>query len=138
MERPATAGSVLSTVTIGSGATDKLLLDGVSYATSASFAGTTGTLEIKTAGSLTLTSALAIGANTLKLDGAGTTQLTDTAGVTLAGGSITGTGLIAAANTISGYGTIGAPLTGHTGTITASGDDAGDHQRVHRRHRAGD
>jgi len=53
-------------------------------ATAVTFAGSTGTMEINTAGSLTVTNAMTVGANTVKLDGAGSTQLTDTAGITLA------------------------------------------------------
>src|SRR4029077_252478 len=52
-------------LTVGSGASDKLLLDAADAATSATFSGSTGTLELNTAGSLTLTNALAIGANTV-------------------------------------------------------------------------
>ena len=75
-----TSGVSGPALTIGSGASDKLLLDAASAATSATFSGSTGTLEINTAGSLTLSNALAIGANTLKLDGASST-LTDGAGL---------------------------------------------------------
>ena len=114
---PATPVGALS---IGSGLTDELLLYGVSFATEASFSGSTGMLAINTAGALTLASALALGANSVELEGAGT-QLTDTAGVTLAGGEIEGAGTIAAATGIDGWGTIAIPLTTGAGTITADG-----------------
>jgi large repetitive protein len=107
-------------LTVGSGASDKLLLDAASAATSVTFSGTTGTLELNTAGTLTVTNALAIGANTVKLDGAGTTQLTDTAANTIAGGTISGTGTIAANTSITGSGTISIPIS-TAGTLTASG-----------------
>lgn len=108
-------------LTVGSTGTDKLLLDAASAASSLTF-GTAGTLELNTAGTLTLTSALAIGANTVKLDAAGgTAQLTDSAGVTLAGGTISGTGSLAGTTSLSGYGTVSAPVLSGAGTITASG-----------------
>jgi hypothetical protein len=105
---------------VSSGASDTLLLDAASAATSLTFSGSTGTLELNTSGALTLTSPLAIGANTVKLDAAGTAQLT-AAGVTLAGGTISGTGSLAGATALTGYGTVSAPLMTGTGTITASG-----------------
>src|SRR5207249_6978404 len=70
--------------------------------------GFAGTLELNTAGALTLTSGLAVGANTVKLDGALST-LTDAAGVTLG-----------ASGMLIGMGTVAAPVSG-TGTIKASG-----------------
>src|SRR5438477_594061 len=72
-------------LTIGSGASDKLLLDAGSAATSLTFSGSTGTLELNGSGTLILTNALAVGANTLKLDGSGS-QLTDNAGISLSAG----------------------------------------------------
>ena len=123
-------GALALTVT---GANDKLLLDAASAATSASFNGSTGTLELNSAATLTLNNALAIGAGTLKLDGAATTQLTDSAGVTLAGGAISGTGYIAAATTLSGYGTVSTPMVTGAGTITASGDTLDLQGAVRRR-----
>jgi len=59
----------VNTLAIGGGASDKLLLDGASSATSVTFAGSTGTLEINTAGeTVTVTNAMTVGANTVKLD----------------------------------------------------------------------
>ena len=99
-----------------------LLLDGTSSATGVTFTGTGGTLELNTAGTLSVTSALAVGNNNVKLDGAaGTVQLTDGSGITLStGGSISGTGTIAANTNISGAGTVGISIA-NAGTITASG-----------------
>jgi hypothetical protein len=109
----------IGSLTIAGSAT--LLLDGTSSATGVTFQGTGGTLEINTAGSLTVSSALAVGNNIVKLDGsAGTVQLTDTSGITLSGGSISGTGTIAAGTNISGAGTVGISIA-NSGTITASG-----------------
>ena len=110
----------INTLAIGSGATDKLLLDGASStATAVTFSGSTGTIEINTAGSLTVTNALAVGANTVKLDGASST-LTDGNGITLAGGTISGLGHLAANTNVTGYGTISIPIS-TADTITASG-----------------
>jgi hypothetical protein len=110
----------ISTLAIGSGATDRLLLDAANSATSLTFAGSTGTLELNSNSTLTLVNPSAIGANTAKLDGVGTTQLTDTAGITLAGGTISGTGTVSGTTSITGYGTVSIPLT-NADTITASG-----------------
>ena len=49
------AGATL--LRIGSGASDRLKLDGVSIATTVSFLGSTGTLELNTGGTLTITNA---------------------------------------------------------------------------------
>jgi hypothetical protein len=114
-------------LTVGSGASDKLLLDGTSAATSLSFSGSTGTLEVNTGGALTLSSTLSVGANTVKLDASGTTQLTDAAGLTIAGGTISGTGTVAASTSITGSGTVSIPISNATtvkassGTLTLSG-----------------
>ena len=65
--------------------------------------------------------------NTVQLDATGldanAVQLTDSGGITLAGGNINGTGTIATATTISGWGTVGIALLNGTGAgaITASG-----------------
>ena len=110
-------GTTALTIT---GASDTLKLDATSAATSLTFS-STGTLELNTAGTLTLTNALAVGGGTVKLDAsAGATQITDAAGITLAGGTISGTGGIAASTNITGFGTVGIPIA-TTGTITASG-----------------
>ena len=106
------------------------------YATSLSFSGSAGTLEIgaesSTASSLGLTDALTVGTgNTVQLDSTtGAVQLTDAAGITMAGGSMvenpgnaSANGTIATTTTITGYGTVGIDLLNGTGggTITASG-----------------
>jgi hypothetical protein len=110
-----------TTLTITS-ATDTLKLDAASGANSVSFNGAAGTLELNTAATLTVANAMAVGAGTVKLDATGgTVQLTDNAGLTLASGSITGTGSIAGATTLSGFGTVSAPIVTGNGTITASG-----------------
>jgi hypothetical protein len=117
-------GTPVASLVVGAGATDRLLLDGESYAAAASFAGSAQTLEINTAGSLTLTDVVAVGANTLQIDGSGT--LDDGAGVTLAGGTIDGTGTIGSATSISGWGTVALTLTSGSEAITANGDGTGD------------
>ena len=53
------------------------------------------------------------------LDGAGST-LTDLADLTLAGGTISGLGTLAANTDITGFGTVSVPLSS-AGTLTASG-----------------
>jgi hypothetical protein len=109
----------LGTLQVGGGSTDKLLLDGISSATTATFLGSTGTLELNTSGSLTLTKILSVGANTVKLDGAGTTQITDTRGVTLAGGEISGTGAISSDTNIIGLGTVSLSSFDAADTVTS-------------------
>jgi large repetitive protein len=94
---------------VGSAAGDTLKLDAASSVTSASFLGSNGTLEFNASGTLTIANALAVGANALALDLAGST-LTDAGGVTLAGGSITGLGRLSAATNITGYGTVSLAL----------------------------
>ncbi len=56
---------------------------------------------------MTLTNALAVGANTVKLDGSGS-QLTDNAGISLSTGSITGLGKVTGAVTATGAAAITA------------------------------
>src|SRR5205814_1554788 len=89
----ANANSGAFALTIGSGASDKLLLDAGSAATSLNFSGSTGTLELNSSGTLTLTDALTVGANTMKLDGA-SSQLSDNAGISISSGTISGLGKI--------------------------------------------
>jgi large repetitive protein len=115
-------------LTIGAAAADKLLLSaGASSVSTATFSSATGagTLEIGASAALTVANALAVGANKILLDNASGAQLgvTSTTGITLAGGSITGTGTIATATKITGYGAVGIALANGTGagTITASG-----------------
>jgi hypothetical protein len=105
---------------VGSGATDTLQILAASSAASASFLGSTGILEIANTGSLTLTKALAIGSNTVKLDGSAST-LTDSAGLTLAGGTISGAGKLRASTNLQGFGTVGIPLSGSTAVTAAGG-----------------
>ena len=113
--------SGIATLAVGSAAGDTLLLAGaINSATSVSFTGSAGTLELSPLAGLTLTNSLAIGANTLKLDAAGSI-LTDTAGVTLGGGTISGGGSLSAGTGVTGYGTIGVSLSSGSGSITASG-----------------
>ncbi|MGY4509011.1 Hint domain-containing protein [Bradyrhizobium sp. USDA 3650] len=96
-------------------------MDKTSSATTISFSSTGGTLEINTNGTLSVTNALAIGNNTVKLDGAsGTVQLTDGNGLTLSGGTISGTGTIASGTNLSGTGTVAISIA-NSGTITATG-----------------
>src|SRR4029077_11028419 len=63
----------------------------------------------------------AVGANTVKLDGAGTTQLTDAAGITIAGGTVSGTGMLSSGTNVTGSGTRAIGFTSGSNTITASG-----------------
>jgi hypothetical protein len=95
-------------LTVGSGASDRLKLDAASTATSLAFSGSTGTLELNSSGTLTLTNLLSVGTNTVQLDGA-SSSLTDNAGISVSTGTITGQGTITGAITLSG------------GTITQSG-----------------
>ena len=118
----AIANSGSLALAIGAGATDRLLLDAADNALSATFLGSTGTLEVNTAGALTLTNALAIGSNTVKLDAAAAT-LTDAAGATLTTGTITGFGKVSAPVTATGAGTIAA--TGGTLEINGAIADSG-------------
>src|SRR5205814_4142483 len=99
-------------LTIGSGASDKLLLDAGSAATSLTFSGSTGTLELNSSGTLVLTNALAVGANTIKLDGA-SSQLSDNAGISISSGTISGLGKISGAITATGA----AHITANGGTL---------------------
>jgi hypothetical protein len=105
------AGSVA--LTVGSGASDRLKLDGTSTATSLTFSGSTGTLELNTSGTLALTSSLSIGANTVQLDGS-SSHLTDNAGISLSTGTITGLGTVTGAITASST----AHITANGGTLT--------------------
>ena len=95
-------------------ATDTLRLDGAgSAATSVNFNGSAGTFELNTTATLRLTNALTVGAGTLMLDGANTlVQLTDTAGIILAGGTLSGTGLISGTTSVTGSGTVGISTVG--------------------------
>ena len=114
LELNGTVASTTGGLHIGSASGDTLKLDGISTATSVAFSGTAGTLELNTAATVTLTNALAIGANTVKLDAAGTT-LTDLAGLSLSsGGKIIGVGVVN--GVISGTGTI----EGTGGTLTVA------------------
>ena len=111
-------GTAFLKLAIGSAATDRLLLDAASTATSLTFAGTTGTLELNTNSSLTLTNALAVGSNTVKLDtGPGVPLLNVSAGITVSTGTITG------------YGNINAPVTA-TGAATLIGTNLQFDQNV--------
>ena len=105
---------------IGGGAGDTLRFDGaLSSAASVMFTGPAGALEIATGATLTVSSALNIGSSAVQLDGAGL-LLTDAAGVTLAGGTISGLGSLGTGTGLTGYGTVSAPLL-NTGLVTASG-----------------
>ena len=109
----------VGTLEVGSVSGDTLKLDSVSNAASLTFLGSAGTLELNTNGTLTLTNALVIGANTLKLDG-GSSTLTDAAGITLAGGTISGLGALANNTNLTGWGTVSTPFKS-ADTVTASG-----------------
>jgi fibronectin-binding autotransporter adhesin len=95
------------TLTIGAGSDDGLVLDGQDYATSLDFLGSTGTLELGSCASLTLTDALAIGANTVVLDGPFST-LEDDAGISMTAGLIEGAGYVYGPITTTGAATIWA------------------------------
>jgi len=81
--------------------------------------GSSGTLELNTSGTLTASYMVAIGAGTLKLDGAGT-QFTAAFTNTIAGGTISGTGTIAANTNFTGHGTVSIPIS-NASTLVASG-----------------
>ncbi len=93
----------------------RLVLDAATAATSLSINGRSASLEIGSAGSLTLTTALDVGAETVILDGSAV-QLTDTAGIMLEGGRLTGSGMIAPGMAVTGYGTVGIAIDNQTGT----------------------
>src|SRR5205814_1602482 len=90
---------------------------GASSATGLTFSGSTDTLELNTSGTLTLTNALTVGANTVKLDGS-SSQLTDNAGISLSTGTVTGVGKVTGAITATGAAHITA--TGGTLEIASS------------------
>ena len=94
------------TLAIATASGSNLTIDGTATAGAIAIANNTQTLEIGTAGKLTLTTAESITSGTIKLDGG---TLIDAAGVTI------GTGA-----TLTGSGTVTANLSG-TGTVTASG-----------------
>src|SRR5437762_936813 len=100
----------------GAGSTDRLKLDGTDSATSMTFGGSAGTLELGTAGTLTLTNALSIGSNTVQLDGS-SSHLTDNAGgsnaITISTGTITGLGIVTGAINATGE----AHITANGGTL---------------------
>ncbi len=77
------------------------------------------TITIDTGASLTLGTALAIGNNTVTLVGSNS-LLTNSAGLTIAGGTISGLGDLAANTNLSGYGTVSIPLDS-ADTVTADG-----------------
>src|SRR5690348_5726252 len=64
---------------------------------------------------------MAIGSGTLRLDATNSVQFTDASGVTLSGGTITGTGRLSSSTNVTGSGTLGISFTSGTNTITASG-----------------
>jgi Hint domain len=113
-----TGGTVALLVT---GAGDTLQLDAAGNAVSSlSFNASTGTLKLNgNTATLTISTAATIGAGNVLLAGTGAT-LTDAAGLTLAGGTISGTGSLAANTAVSGSGTIAVGVS-TAGTITASG-----------------
>ena len=119
--------SSIDTLTVGGTSSDILKLDAASSATNVTFSGSSGTLELASGGTLTVTTALAIGANTVKLDGASST-LTDAANATIGTGTITGQGKFAAA--VTGTSGQAAHITANggilevTGAITSAGNNA--------------
>lgn len=102
-------GKLASTVTASAASTAVITASG-------------GTLELNTAATLTLTNALAIGANSVKLDATAST-LTDAAGIIISTGTITGRGKVAAAVSATGAATIAASggTLEITGAITNTG-----------------
>ena len=107
-------GTLLLSIDNGS----TLLLDAATTATTATFLGETGILEVGTGGSLTLTNSLDVSANTVKLDGSGST-LTDANGLTLEGGTISGIGTVAAS--ITGYGSVSTAIGAGRTVIASAG-----------------
>ncbi len=90
------------------GGTDALVLDASATAKSVSFNGASGALVVNNiAGTLTVGTPMAIGSGSLFLQGPLAT-LNDASGVTLDTGFIVGPGIVAAAVTATGKGTIGA------------------------------
>src|SRR5262249_29988419 len=71
--------------------------------TSVTSQGAAGTLEVDSTASLTVANQFAISTDTVKLDGA-TSTLTDTNGVTIAGGTLSGSGTLGATTMLSGSG----------------------------------
>jgi hypothetical protein len=108
-----TLGTGALALTVGGGASDRLLLDAASTATSLGFSGSTGTLELNTSGTLTLSTGLLVGANTVRLDGSGS-HLTDNAGISVSTGTLTGQGTVTGAITATGA----AHITANGGTLT--------------------
>ena len=98
-------------LTLATGSSARLLLDAATSAHVAAFTGATGTLELAAGGSLTLDTALAVGANIVKLDDG----LSSCVDGRCRGDMSTGT--------ISGAGIITAPVTATAAaTITAAGN----------------
>jgi hypothetical protein len=103
-------GPVSGALPLEIGAGSSLWVGHTSSAKSVTFLGTTGsTLRVLGGGTLALTNSLAVGANQLLLDSASAT-LIDSAGVTLAGGSITGPGKLGTGTGVQGFGTVSAFL----------------------------
>ena len=111
------------------GAGDRLLLDGTSAANAVTF-GSSGTLELSPSAALTVGTALALGAGTLRLDRL--SALTDTSGATISTGTIVGFGHVTApitatgdAHIVTSGGTleISGPITdaGHALTLSVAG-----------------
>ncbi len=78
-----------------------------------------GLIKVEDNSTLTLGDALSIGANTVTLAGANAV-LDDSAGLSLAGGTIGGLGNLAADTNLTGYGTVSIPLDS-ADQVTASG-----------------
>ena len=100
-----------------------MIISGTSAANSLSFNGASGTLEINTAGDLTLATALDIGTGTVFLDGQSAT-LHDVASMTISSGTIIGAGLVESVLTASGAAHITA--TGGTLNIAHQLTDSGN------------
>jgi VCBS repeat-containing protein len=104
----------------GGTTTDKGLIDVIASSTINGNLGLIGgQIKVEDNSTLTLGNALSIGANTVTLVGANAI-LDDSAGLSLAGGTIGGLGNLAADTNLSGYGTVSIPLNS-ANTITASG-----------------
>ncbi len=78
-----------------------------------------GQLKVESSTTLTLNTALAIGSNSVTLVGTDSV-LDDLAGLSLAGGTISGSGNLSANTNLSGYGTVSIPLNS-ADTVTANG-----------------
>ena len=99
----------LNDASIHGGLTDSGIIDVTGDSTIDGTLDLGGQIQVEDNTTLTLDTALAIGANTVTLAGPHAI-LDDAAGLSLAGGTITGSGDLAADTNLTGYGTVSIPL----------------------------